>query len=163
MRSPSFTTPGRRTSAYQRGQEREVRVSPLASPQTILRWSPGGDGLLAQPDCDVAAIPEATLVLLPIADSVFRLVLAVNSTRLRCGHEVVPLVSMIDQDRKPWLRGVKADSCTNAAARQAFKLGTISFDAVKHLLSCRIEQRPVPARSGPSCAGTPRGNTAPLR
>jgi len=29
-----------------------------------------------------------------------------------------------------------------AAARQAFELGTISFDAVKHLLLCRIEQRP---------------------
>jgi transposase len=28
------------------------------------------------------------------------------------------------------------------AARQAFELGTISFDAVKHLLLCRIEQRP---------------------
>ena len=29
-----------------------------------------------------------------------------------------------------------------AAAREAFELGTISFDAVKHLLLCRIEQRP---------------------
>ena len=29
-----------------------------------------------------------------------------------------------------------------ASARQAFELGTISFDAVKHLLLCRIEQRP---------------------
>lgn len=28
------------------------------------------------------------------------------------------------------------------AARQAFELGTIGFDAVKHLLLCRIEQRP---------------------
>ena len=28
------------------------------------------------------------------------------------------------------------------AARQAVELGTISFDAVKHLLLCRIEQRP---------------------
>jgi transposase len=29
-----------------------------------------------------------------------------------------------------------------AAARQAVELGTISFDAVKHLVLCRIEQRP---------------------
>lgn len=29
-----------------------------------------------------------------------------------------------------------------AAARQALELGTISFDAVKHLLLCRIERRP---------------------
>ena len=29
-----------------------------------------------------------------------------------------------------------------AAARQAVELGTIGFDAVKHLLLCRIEQRP---------------------
>ena len=29
-----------------------------------------------------------------------------------------------------------------AAARQACELGTIGFDAVKHLLLCRIEQRP---------------------
>jgi hypothetical protein len=28
------------------------------------------------------------------------------------------------------------------AARQAFELGTIGFDVVKHLLLCRIEQRP---------------------
>ncbi len=28
------------------------------------------------------------------------------------------------------------------AARQALELGTISFDAVKHLLLCRIERRP---------------------
>jgi len=29
-----------------------------------------------------------------------------------------------------------------AAVRQAVELGTIGFDAVKHLLLCRIEQRP---------------------
>ena len=29
-----------------------------------------------------------------------------------------------------------------AAVRQAGELGTIGFDAVKHLLLCRIEQRP---------------------
>ena len=28
------------------------------------------------------------------------------------------------------------------AVEQALKLGTISFDAVRHLLLCRIEQRP---------------------
>ena len=33
----------------QRGQDREVRVSPLASAQAVLRWCPRGDRLFAQP------------------------------------------------------------------------------------------------------------------
>jgi len=30
----------------------------------------------------------------------------------------------------------------NAAVRHALRLGAVSFDAVKHLLLCRIEKRP---------------------
>ena len=51
----------------------------------------GGDRLLAQPDRDVAAAPEATFVFPPVPDSVLRLVLAVDSARLPCGHNVAPL------------------------------------------------------------------------
>jgi len=75
----------------QRDQDLEVRVSSLASTETVLRWRPRGDHLLAQPDRDVAAAPEATLVLPPVTDSVLRLVLAVDSARLPCGHGVAPL------------------------------------------------------------------------
>ena len=45
------------------------------------------------PDRDVSAAPEATLVLPPVPDSVLRLVLAVDSARLPCGHDVAPLIS----------------------------------------------------------------------
>ena len=38
---------------------------PLASAKTVLRWYPRGNCILAQPDRDVAAAPEATLVLPP--------------------------------------------------------------------------------------------------
>ena len=54
----------------QRGPDREVRVPPLASAKTVLRWYPRGNCILAQPDRDVAAAPEATLVLPPVPDSV---------------------------------------------------------------------------------------------
>ena len=74
----------------QRGPDREVRVPPLASAKTVLRWYPRGNCILAQPDRDVAAAPEATLVLPPVPDSVLRLVLAVDSARLRCDHDVTP-------------------------------------------------------------------------
>ena len=39
----------------QRGPDREVRVPPLASAKTVLRWYPRGNCILAQPDRDVAA------------------------------------------------------------------------------------------------------------
>ena len=62
----------------QGGQDRQVRVAPLAAATTVLRWCPCGDRLLAQPDRDVTAAPEATLVLPPVPDSVLRLVLALT-------------------------------------------------------------------------------------
>ena len=60
------------------------------SAKTVLRWYPRGNCILAQPDRDVAAAPEATLVLPPVPDSVLLLVLAVDSARLRCDHDVTP-------------------------------------------------------------------------
>ena len=53
----------------QRGPDREVRVPPLASAKTVLRWYPRGNCILAQPDRDVAAAPEATLVLPLVPDA----------------------------------------------------------------------------------------------
>ena len=50
--------------------DREVRVPPLASAKTVLRWYPRGNCILAQPDRDVAAAPEATLVLPPVPDGI---------------------------------------------------------------------------------------------
>ena len=85
----------------QRGPDREVRVPPLASAKTVLRWYPRGNCILAQPDRDVAAAPEATLVLPPVPDSVLRLVLAVDSARLRCDHDVTPPISMMDWTPPP--------------------------------------------------------------
>ena len=79
----------------QRGPDREVRVPPLASAKTVLRWYPRGNCILAQPDRDVAAAPEAALVLPPVPDSVLLLVLAVDSARLRCDHDVTPPISMM--------------------------------------------------------------------
>ena len=38
--------------------------------ETLLRWDPRGNRILAQPDRDVPAAPEATLVLPPVPDSV---------------------------------------------------------------------------------------------
>ena len=99
----------------QRGQDREVRVPPLASAETVLRRCPRGDRLLAQPDRDVAAAPEAPLVLPPVPDSAFRLVLAVDSARLPCGHDVAPL-DLHDGSghRANASGGAEDDSCTNA-------------------------------------------------
>ena len=86
----------------QRGPDREVRVPPLASAKTVLRWDPRGNCILAQPDRDVAAAPEATLVLPPVPDSVLLLVLAVDSARLRCDHDVTPPpISMMDWTPPP--------------------------------------------------------------
>ena len=85
----------------QRGPDREVRVPPLASAKTVLRCYPRGNCILAQPDRDVAAAPEATLVLPPVPDSVLRLVLAVDSARLRCDHDVTPPISMMDWTPPP--------------------------------------------------------------
>ena len=87
----------------QRGPDREVRVSTLPSAETVLRWYPRGNRILAQPDRDVPAAPEATLVLPPVPDSVLRLVLAVDSARLPCGHDVAPLISMMDRNPPPLL------------------------------------------------------------
>ena len=55
----------------------------------------------AQPDRDAAAAPEATLVLPPVPDSVLLLVLAVDSARLRCDHDVTPPISMMDWTPPP--------------------------------------------------------------
>ncbi len=87
----------------QRGPDREVRVSTPPSAETVLRWYPRGDRILAQPDRDVPAAPEATLVLPPVPDSALRLVLAVDSARLPCGHDVAPLISMMDRNPPPML------------------------------------------------------------
>ena len=87
----------------QRGPDREVRVSTLPSAETVLRWYPRGNRILAQPDRDVPAAPEATLVLPPVPDSVLRLVLAVDSARLPCGHDVAPLISRMDRNPPPML------------------------------------------------------------
>ena len=87
----------------QRGPDREVRVSTTPSAETVLRWYPRGNRILAQPDRDVPAAPEATLVLPPVPDSVLRLVLAVDSARLRCDHDVAPLISMMDRNPSPML------------------------------------------------------------
>ena len=87
----------------QRGPDREVRVSTLPSAETVLRWYPRGNRILAQPDRDVPVAPEATLVLPPVPDSVLRLVLAVDSARLPCGHDVAPLLSMMDRNPPPML------------------------------------------------------------
>ena len=85
------------------GQDRQVRVPPPASAKTVLRWCPRGDRLFAQSDRDVAAAPEATLVLPPVPHSVLRLVLAVHSARLPRGHEVAPSISIMDRDPEPEL------------------------------------------------------------
>ena len=66
-------------------------------------WYPRGNRILAQPDRDVSAAPEATLVLPPVPDSVLRLVLTVDSARLPCGHDVAPLISMMDRNPPPML------------------------------------------------------------
>ena len=73
----------------------------LASAKTVLRWYPRGNCILAQPDRDVAAAPEATLVLPPVPDSVLLPVLAVDSARLRCDHDVTPPISMMDWTPPP--------------------------------------------------------------
>ena len=80
----------------QRGQDGEVRVPPLAAAETILRWCPRSDRLRAQPDRDAAAAPEGTLVLAPVPNSVLGLVLAVDSARLPCGHDIAPSISTMD-------------------------------------------------------------------
>ena len=88
------------TRRVQRGPDREVlrQVPPLASAKTVLRCYPRGNCILAQPDRDVPAAPEATLVLPPVPDSVLLLVLAVDSARLRCDHDVTPPISMMDRN-----------------------------------------------------------------
>ena len=93
--------PGEDDPQRQRGPDREVRVPPLASAKTVLRWYPRGNCILAQPDRDVPAAPEATLVLPPVPDSVLLLVLAVDSPRLRCDHDVTPPISMMDWTPPP--------------------------------------------------------------
>ena len=103
----------------QRGPDREVRVPPLASAKTVLRWYPRSNCILAQPDRDVAAAPEATLVLPPVPDSVLLLVLAVDSARLRCDHDVTPPDLYDGLDPTPAASVLAyTDSCTNACIRR---------------------------------------------
>ena len=117
FRNPSVWRSGRlkTTRSVNGGPDREVRVPPLASAKTVLRWYPRGNCILAQPDRDVAAAPEATLVLPPVPDSVLLLVLAVDSARLRCDHDVTPPDLYDGLDPTPAASVLAyTDSCTNA-------------------------------------------------
>jgi len=51
----------------------------------------------------IAAAPEAAFVLFPVPDSVLRVVLAVDSARLPCGHSIAPSTSMMGRDPEPML------------------------------------------------------------
>ena len=117
----------------QRGPDREVRVPPLASAKTVLRWYPRGNCILAQPDRDVAAAPEATLVLPPVPILYFflywrltRLDFAATMTLppdLYDGLDPTPAASVL----------AYTDSCTNALILPCFpdKTGTaISFGGI---------------------------------
>ena len=92
---------------YFGGGEEAAAVPGPASDQ-----APGGsfiDQMAAQVEAEALraetrrAAPEATLVLPPVPDSVLRLVLAVDSARLPCGHDVAPLISMMDRNPPPML------------------------------------------------------------
>ena len=90
-----------------------------------------------QPDRDVPAAPEATLVLPPVPDSVLRLVLAVDSARLPCGHDVAPLISMMDRNPPPMLAcPLTPISCTNAVRGREFASGRVGL--VAHPPSARL-------------------------
>ena len=45
----------------------------------------------------------------------------------------------------------------HAAVRDALRLGALSFDAVKHLVLCRLEGRPPPPRPGDLYPYLPQG------
>ena len=102
-RKPSVLRSGRRkrTRSVNAVKNREVRVPSLASAETVPRWCPRGGHLLAQPDSDIAAVLETALVLLPVPDSVLRLVLAIDSARLPCGHGATPSASTIHREPEP--------------------------------------------------------------
>ena len=98
----------------QRGPDREVRVPPLASAKTVLRWYPRGNCILAQPDRDVAAAPEATLVLLQFRILYF--VLYWRLPRLDCAATMTLPPDLYDGLDPTPAASVLAytDSCTNA-------------------------------------------------
>ena len=96
---------GRTTSTGHDPRPRAPRLAPPAQSHRRRRSAAAARGncILAQPDRDVSAAPEATLVLPPVPDSVLRLVLAVDSARLPCGHDVAPLICMMDRNPSPML------------------------------------------------------------
>ena len=98
LRMPSWPALRGKVVAFRR---RERVPCWSRSSKLELRWYPRGNCILAQPDRDVAAAPEATLVLPPVPDSVLLLVLAVDSARLRCDHDVTPPISMMDWPPPP--------------------------------------------------------------
>ena len=104
-RKPSVWRSGRRKTSRRVNAVKIARFEYCRWPprRPFLRWCPRGDGFLAQPDRDVAAVPEATLVLAPVPDSVLPLVLAVDSAQLPCGHDFAPLISMMDRDAESML------------------------------------------------------------
>ena len=88
-RDPSVWWNGRPTTTRSVNAVRIARSSAAAaSAQTVLPWYPRCNYILVQSDRDIAAAPEATLVLPSVPDSVLCLSRAVDSARLPCGHDV---------------------------------------------------------------------------
>ena len=78
-------------------------------------WSPISWGSIDELFVNLTMPP---LVLPPVPDSAFRLVLAVDSARLPCGHDVAPL-DLHDGSghRANASGGAEDDSCTNAISQ----------------------------------------------
>ena len=103
-------------SQRQRGLYREIRVTSLCASPTFSARNPTGNRIFAEPDRDVASIAEPLLVLRPIRDRIFGLVLRVYETGRACCHwissyEICRLTDSLDRH----ILGVKRDSCTNAS------------------------------------------------
>ena len=81
----------------QRGLDREIRVTSLRASAATSTRNPTANRILAEPDCDVSAIPEPLLVLRPVLDRILGLVLRGYETGRTCCHWISFCESSVDR------------------------------------------------------------------
>ena len=81
----------------QRGLDREIRVTSLRASAATSTRNPTANRILAEPDCDVSAIPEPLLVLRPVLDRILGLVRRGYETGRTCCPWISSCESSVDR------------------------------------------------------------------
>ncbi len=102
----------------QRGLDGDIGVNGLSPALAGHRRSPGVDGVLADPQRDVAASAQRLLVLAPVFDAKSGFIFGMSVSFLRldhaCHHELSGLILPDDDERYHGCQALERDSCINA-------------------------------------------------